>query len=74
MKKDPNFSDARAALMAFIEFMDSMEGDKDKFLKAARLSRSERKPIFTGEQLLILIVTSLLVFGFLGWMYILFNS
>ena len=32
----------REAFLRFCEYVKSMEGDKDKFLTAARLSRSER--------------------------------
>ena len=44
-------ADSRKAFLDFCETVSKMEGDKDKFLAAARLQRIERQPAFTGSQL-----------------------
>lgn len=43
----------REAFLRFCEYVNNMEGDKDKFLSAARLSRDEKRPRqFTGVHLM----------------------
>lgn len=53
MKKihNPDTSE-REAFLRFCEYVQSMEGDKDRFLNAAKLQRTERQPAFTAEQLI----------------------
>lgn len=57
MKKthNPDTSE-REAFLRFCEYVQNMEGDKDKFLSAARLQRTEKQPAFTSAQLLGLII------------------
>lgn len=57
MKKTHNpDTGEREAFLRFCEYVQNMEGDKDKFLSAARLQRTERQPTFTSVQLLGLII------------------
>lgn len=57
MKKthNPDTSE-REAFLRFCQYVQSMEGDKDKFLAAAKLQRTEKQPTFTAAQLIGLAV------------------
>ena len=57
MKKTHNpDTDERKAFLRFCEYVQNMEGDKDRFLSAAKLQRTEKQPSFTAAQLLGLII------------------
>ncbi len=57
MKKthNPDTSE-REAFLRFCEYVKGMEGDKDRFLEAAKLQRTEKQPTFTAVQLIGLTV------------------
>lgn len=57
MKKthNPDISE-REAFLRFCEYVRNMEGDKDKFLSAAKLQRTEKQPAFTAAQLIGLVI------------------